>query len=458
MPPVNSPTAPARLPLIDKLLYATAGIGNNALFFAQSLWIIYFYSGGGDLPERVPIGVIGLALGVGKFIEVFDDPVIGWWSDRTRSRWGRRIPFILFGTPILGVSFWLLWIPPAPEAAALNVIWFFLTIELFFLARTVVEAPYEALQAEITSTSSERVSLGAWKVTTAVIGVGIGLVLSPILIEALDYSGMGLTLGIVAIVALYVMLFGLWRRGTLNTGDPPSEKPPLFSSLLGALRSRPFLALAGSFMLFNLGYQLLVAMLPFYLTEIVDGSTSDVSYFTGGVTLFALLALPGLTRMAARFTKRSLYALAMAALGTYLVLLAVGAFVPLLPGVTLFVQALVLISLAGLGFSAMWVFPGAMVADIIDEDARRTGQGRAAIFYGMFKTLEKLAQSGAAVVFGVVLSVFGSTAQDPLGIQLIMPIAGVAVLAGFVAVWVGYHLREAPSADGNLLVDVASGA
>jgi glycoside/pentoside/hexuronide:cation symporter, GPH family len=106
----------------------------------------------------------------------------------------------------------------------------------------------------------------------------------------------------------------------------------------------------------------------------------------------------------------------------------------------------------------MWVFPGAMVADIIDEDARRTGQGRAAIFYGMFKTLEKLAQSGAAVVFGVVLSVFGSTAEDPLGIQLIMPIAGVAVLAGFVAVWLGYHLREAPSADGSRLADVASGA
>jgi GPH family glycoside/pentoside/hexuronide:cation symporter len=183
-----------------------------------------------------------------------------------------------------------------------------------------------------------------------------------------------------------------------------------------------------------------------------------VTWFTGGVTLLALVALPGLTRAARRFTKRSLYAAGMGALGIYLIVLAVGAFVPLLPGVTLFFQALVLISLTGLGFSAMWVFPGAMVADIIDEDARRTGQGRAAIFYGMFKTLEKLAQSMSAVVFGAVLAVFGSTAAQPLGIQLIMPIAGVAVLAGFAVVWLGYHLREAPSADGGLLADVASGA
>jgi Na+/melibiose symporter-like transporter len=134
----------------------------------------------------------------------------------------------------------------------------------------------------------------------------------------------------------------------------------------------------------------------------------------------------------------------MVALGGYMVVLAVGAFVPLIPGVTLFVQALALISLAGLGFSAMWVFPGAMVADIIDDDSRRTGQGRAAIFYGMFKTLEKLAQSGAAVLFGAILAVFGSTAAEPLGIQLIMPIAGVAILGGFAIVWLGYHMREAP--------------
>jgi Na+/melibiose symporter-like transporter len=148
----------------------------------------------------------------------------------------------------------------------------------------------------------------------------------------------------------------------------------------------------------------------------------------------------------------------MLALGAYLVFLAFGAFEPLIPGVAIFVQALALVSLSGLGFSALFVFPGAMVADVIDDDARRTGQGRAAIFYGMFKTLEKIAQAASAVVFGVVLQVFGSTVDRPFGIQLIMPIAGVSVLAGFVAVWLGYHLREAPSADGRVLVDAASGA
>jgi Na+/melibiose symporter-like transporter len=198
-------------------------------------------------------------------------------------------------------------------------------------------------------------------------------------------------------------------------------------------------------------------MLPFYLTEIIGGTEGDVTFFTGGVAAFSLVALPGLARAARRYTKRTLYAVSMVALGAYMVVLAVGAFVQLLPGVTLFVQALVLISLAGLGFSAMWVFPGAMVADIIDDDARRTGQGRAAIFYGMFKTLEKLAQSAAAVLFGAVLAIFGSTAAEPLGIQLIMPIAGVAILVGFGVVWFGYHMREAPVTTGEF-ADATGGA
>jgi glycoside/pentoside/hexuronide:cation symporter, GPH family len=440
-------TPPPRRPLsrTDKIIYALAGIGNNALFWSQSLWLIYFYAGTAQgIPERIPLAAVGIALGIGKVIEVFDDPIIGWWSDRTRTRFGRRIPFLLLGTPLLGLSFWLLWLPPVAGTSWVNIVYFFIVVELFFLARTVVEAPYEALQAEIATTSPERVSLGAWKVAFSIIGVIIGLVISPLLVGWFGYSGMGVILAAVAIVSLYAMLFGLWRRGTLRTAEAPIERPPLFGTLLGALRNRPFLALAGSFMLFNLGYQMLLIWMPFYLAGMFGRGESDVFYFTGGITLFALMALPGLAWATRRASKRTLYAGAMAVLGGYLIFIAVGLFVPILPGVDLFVQAIGLVALAGIGFAAMWVFPGAMVADIIDDDTRRTGQGRAAIFYGMFKTLEKLAQAGAVVFLPLILVLFGDTAARPLGLQLAVPIAGIFILAGFALILVGYHLREAP--------------
>ncbi|MDQ3982563.1 MAG: MFS transporter, partial [Actinomycetota bacterium] len=238
--------------------------------------------------------------------------------------------------------------------------------------------------------------------------------------------------------------FGLWARGRLRTTAPPVETPPLIESVRASLAHRSFLALAGSFMLFNLGYQMLVAFLPYYLVVTLGRSENDVTYFTGGVISAALLALPFLTFAARRVTKRALYAGSMAALGAYLLFLTVGAFRPLIPGIDLFSQSVALISLSGLGFAALFVFPGAMVADVIDDDSRRTGQGRAAIFYGMFKTLEKIAQAGAIVLLGLLFALFGNTSEQPLGIQLAMPVGGACVLAGFAAVFLFYHLRESP--------------
>lgn len=442
------------LPRTDKILYAIAGVGNNAMFFAQVTLIIVFYGGSPNAPQRLTLPVIALALGIGKFIELFDDPLIGWWSDATKSRWGRRIPFILFGAPIIGISFWLLWTPPPPEAGWLNLVWFFVVIEVFFLARTVVEAPYEALQAEITTSPVERVSLGAYKVVFSFVGVALGMVAAPLLVELLGYSGMGLSLGAVSVLMIYIMLFGLWRRGTLDTGEGPVERPPLLGSLLATLRNPNFRALALSFLCFSLGFQLLTTMLGLFVTRVLGASEGAVAAFTAGVIVFAVVALPMLNMLARRFTKRILYGGAMALLAAYLLVASIGLFVQLLPGVMFFTQTLILVSLAGLGFGAMWIYPGAMVADIIDRDRREHGEGRSAVFYGMYKTLEKFAQAGALVVSSAIFAVFGSTTAHPLGIQLLMPLAAVAIFLGFVAVRVGYHVHEEPGA-GPMLAEAA---
>lgn len=434
------------LPLADKLLYATACIGNNAMFFAQVTLVAVFYSGTANAPERLAPTLVAIALGIGKFIELFDDPLIGWWSDATKSRWGRRIPFILLGTPIIGISFWLLWTPPPPDAGWLNLVWFVVVIEVFFLARTVVEAPYEALQAEITTSPTERVSLGAYKVAFSFAGAALGMVAAPLLVELVGYSGMGLVLAVVSVTAIYTMLFGLWRRGTLDTGTGPVERPPLFGSLVGTLRNANFRALAASFLFFSLGFQLLTLMLGYFVTRVLGVSDGAIGAFTAGVIVFAVIALPMLNRLARRFTKRVLYAGAMLLLSAYLLVASIGIFVQILPGVMFFTQTLILISLAGLGFGAMWIYPGAMVADIIDEDRRQYGEGRSAVFYGMYKTLEKFAQAGALIVGGISFALFGDTSANPLGIQLLMPLAAGAIFLGFVAVWIGYHVRESPGA------------
>ncbi|HUG56281.1 MAG TPA: MFS transporter, partial [Candidatus Limnocylindrales bacterium] len=123
-------------------------------------------------------------------------------------------------------------------------------------------------------------------------------------------------------------------------------------------------------------------------------------------------------------------------------LLGFGAFEPLAPGLDLLPQSVVLIWLTGTGFAALFVFPGALMADVVDDDFRRTGSYRAAVYYGMLKTLEKFAFAAAAGIFGVLLQVFGYSATEQLGLRLVLPIAGACVLGAFIAFAAWYRLRD----------------
>lgn len=442
--------SPARaLDLADKLLYAVGSLGNAALFWALPAWLIYFYA---PPPESgrtplMPVAAIAIAFAIGKAIEAFDDPLIGWWSDRTRSRWGRRIPFLLFGTPVLALFFWLIWMPPVPEESLINAIYFFVVVEVFFFANTIVQAPYEALQAEIASTSTDRVSLGAWKVLFGAFGLVFALVISPLLIERIGFSGMGLTLALVATASLYLCLFGLWRRGTLSsTTAAPEDAPSLWQSVRATLAHGPFRALAASYLFFTAGYMLLPSFLPYYVRVAFGASEERVTIYTAGVIALVLLSLPLLSIAVRRWGKRAVYAGSMLALGVYLPIAGMALFRTLGTGLSLEAQSVAFTWLSGLGFAALFVLPGALMADVIDDDARQTGAPRAAIYYGMMQTLQKMAQAVAAGTFGLLLQLFGYSADQPLGIQLVLPVAGVLAFVAFVCVWRGYHLGEAPTA------------
>lgn len=441
-PPVTSPHR--GLPLADRVLYGLGSLGNATFFWSLSLWLIYFYAPADGRGEALlPITVVAAIRGIGGAIEAFDDPLIGWWSDRTRSRWGRRIPFLLYGIPLLVISFWLLFVPPAGAGVVLIAVYLFVVLELFYFANTIVGAPYEALQAEIATRSPDRVSLGVWKVIFGNVGLLLAFVVSPQLIERLGFPITMAILAAFAFAALYGMLFGLWRRGTLGRAVTLEAAPlPLLSSIRASLGHRPFLALALSFVLFSIGYNMLALLMPYYVVVVHGLTEGEVTFFLAGVIATVMLALPLVSWAARRFGKRAVYALAMLITGAYLMMLGVAAFAPLLPEVSLLWQSRVLIWLTGFGFAALFVFPGAMMADVIDDDAARSGQQRAAVYYGMFKTLEKFAQGGAAILFGVLLQVFGGEAGRSLGLQLILPVAGVCALAGCLTVFVGYHLRE----------------
>jgi GPH family glycoside/pentoside/hexuronide:cation symporter len=429
------------LPFRARFLYATSSLGGEALSQSRGLWLVYFYAppSDADRPELLPLVLVGVLLTAGRILESFDDAIIGWWSDRTRSRLGRRIPFVLLGAPPASVFAVLVFWPPEAGTAA-TAAWLFLTVELYFLFSTLAGGPYEALLPEIARTTSERLSIVSLRVYLGAAGGLVGLVGSGLLVDHAGFPAMAATMAAIALATRYLGLAGIWRHASRTT--PPADLG-LVESLRATMANRSFLAFLPSFVLFQVGLQLVLGALPFIVNAIlgVEDEGTWVAVLTAvaiGVVLATVLAY----RLLA-WTARKRVAYARAMLGAALVFPLL-AFVGLVPGVPTEAEIVVLMAVAGVPIAGVYLFPAALTADIVDDDALRTGLRREATFFGAQNFVEKTATSLAPLLLTLLL-LLGRTEDDTLGLRLVGPVAGLAVFAGWLA-FRRYGLEDDPPA------------
>ena len=419
----------ASLPRRNQLLFTASSLGSEALGQSRGLWLLYIYAPSADSGREtlLPLFWVSVILAAGKLIEALDDALIGYWSDRTRSRLGRRLPFILAATPFWALFAFLSFTPPADASTIGTAVYLFLTFELFNLFATLSGGPYEALLPELAATSEQRVRLVAYRVYFGVAGAAIGLAGSGLLVEWLGFRGMALALAILAFGARYLGMLGVWRY-TSRT-QPPAEIP-LRAALRATFSNGSFLIFLPSFVLFQMGLQMLTGLLPYYVVTVLG--KADEAIWTAiltAVTIAAMIAgVPLFQRLARRTTKRRAFTLAMLGCALTFPLLAVAGFLPALPPLVQIVAVLLVI---GVPLAGVYLFPTALTADIVDDDAVRTGVRREATFYGAQNFVEKLASSLAPLLLGWLL-LLGNTAADPLGIRLVGPVAGLAVFLGYL--------------------------
>jgi glycoside/pentoside/hexuronide:cation symporter, GPH family len=204
------------LPLRTKVLYATSNVGSEALGRSRSLWLLYYYAPPADagLHRYLPALLIGVILAGGRVLGALDEVVVGFLSDRTRSRWGRRIPYVLAGAPLWAVFAIVTFTPPPDAGTAVTAVYLFFTLEFFFLFSTIASGPYEALLPELAPVSADRVSLQSIKVYLGLVGTTIGLVGSDLLVNHVGFRAMAIVMASLALLCRYVGLAGVWSRAT----------------------------------------------------------------------------------------------------------------------------------------------------------------------------------------------------------------------------------------------------
>jgi glycoside/pentoside/hexuronide:cation symporter, GPH family len=427
---VTEPAAsPPRLPFRAKLLYASSSLGGEALSQSRGLWLLYYYAPpeDADLEQLLPLGLVGVLLTVGRLIESVDDVLIGYWSDRTRSRLGRRLPFVLAATPPWALFAFLVFTPPPDAGTAVTAVHLFVTLELFFLFATLSGGPYEALLPEIAPRNEDRVMVAGIRVYFGATGAGVGLVASGLLVDSVGFTGMALAVALLALIARYVGLAGAWERAK-------SSRTPAEISFREAMRAtfsnRAFLLFLPTFVLFQIGFQMLVGVLPFYVNAVlrIEDEGTWVAILTAIALCSMLAALPLFGRYALRTSKRQAYRTAL--LGAAL-LFPVAALPGLVPGIPAEAELVAVMVIVGAPLAGNYLFPAVLTADIIDDDSVRTGLRREATFYGAQNFVEKTATSLAPLIL-VLLLFLGDTAEDPLGIRLVGPVAGLIAAIGYL--------------------------
>jgi len=432
-----------------RILYASGSLAANVLFATTNQWLMYRY-----VPPKgrylIPILVFSFIMGAGRLIDGVIDPMVGYFSDSLRTRWGRRRPFIALGTPLLVVAFYFLWLPPDPHISRANTIFFVCLVNIFFILYTFVMIPMMAVLPEMATGEKDRVALSGVQMIFGLIGSIAAAMGSGMLIDRMDYRGMAVVLGALAFLFYALAVVGIKEP----EHEPRETQVPLVRAFASTFSNKDFMAFAASVVFFWMGFNMLLQITPYFLTQIMLMKESEMWKLMAPFMGALLIAFPPVTYLGGRMSKKKLYSLCMIVLSAIFPLLM---WVGCVKGLPLIAQGMIFMAGVGLAAFPVFVLPNAFIADIADHDALKTGMRREAMYFGVYCFLQKLAMAISVVMLGYLFNRYGFSAPRVLGIRLAGPVTGVCILLGLVVFHFGYHcepIKEADSvqhkADGRL--------
>lgn len=407
--------------------YGIAYIGVALLTQVVVQWTTYFYAPPLErgLPALLPISLVGLAMVLGRIVDAIADPLVGVWSDNSRYKGGRRLPFIKYGMIPLVLSFMLVWIPFG-SSDVFRFMYLAFILSAFFFFYTVVVAPYLALLPELAGDHEERTKLSAWQAGFNIVGLAIAMVGSSWLIEAFDFKIMGLVLGLVALASFAITSFTVKERRVQEVGEPESLKV----SMALTFQNKPFLFYLGAQLLLWFGFNMTMMAVPYVVTVLMVLDEGAVGLVLGVALLISVLCFPLIVSLSNKHGYKRTLILTMTMQG--LVLAALG-FVGKWPGnVPVLWQGLITVALAGFPLAGFFVIPNAMLAELTDYDYALTGKRREAIYFGVQGLILKSAIGLSSLILTYVLERYGFSVAKPLGVRISGPLAGFFVLVGVV--------------------------
>jgi GPH family glycoside/pentoside/hexuronide:cation symporter len=421
-----------KLSLWRKLAYGSGDLGfsmNNSIITA-------FFSVFMVTVVGMPPGLVAIIFIIGRSWDFVNDPIIGHLSDRTRTRWGRRRPFLLFGAIPFALSFTLLWLGPNFNQTGL-IIYYSLAYIVYEAMATTVYMPYFALTPEITEDYDERTKLTSYRMMFNIIGSLTAYIL-PLLIIGNDWTQaskqdvlvMAFVAAAIAAIPLFIVFFGTREKKEYQTQSLPKFLP----SLKAAFKNRPFVFGAMMYLFTWMTIIVVESNLQFFIIHVIKRQSQSMIIMVS-IFVTAIFALPIWNWVSKNWNKRYAYIAGVAFWAVVMMILI------LMSPETPFWLILVLCVMAGIGVSAAQVLPWSIIPDAIEWEEWQTGERNEGMFYSLITLMGKIGMAIAQPLSLLILQFTGfkegkdviQSARGLLGIRLVMgPLPAILLIAGIL--------------------------
>ncbi len=405
-----------KLPLGIKFSYGIGDIGNNIFIVTTGMYLLFFLTN----VLGVNPALAGTMLLFPKLWDVISDPIMGAISDVTRSRFGRRRVYLLYGAVPFGLCFFVLFIAPGSQTEFANALQVSLLFALGCTAFTVVNVPYASMVPEMSDDYNERLSITSFRMSFASIGALLAGGLTMVIVTAggggaAGFRNMGIIFGIAIVVSCLWCFIGTRNAPSL---PPHKEMPPMKEQIKITAKNYPFMMLMSSYFLQALAIGVMMAGFIYYvkyamaLPETAMNIAFPIFMITGVIFIPIWLAVgKRLGKIKSYYIGLALFTLMMGSL--------------FFTGADMLWLFYVQIFLAGVGFSSFQLFPFSMLPDTVEYDQMQSGLRREGIFSGMWSAGQKIAYSVGPPIVGFALALSGFVRE---GVQPESLVTGVRVI------------------------------
>jgi GPH family glycoside/pentoside/hexuronide:cation symporter len=405
-----------KLPLGMKLSYGIGDIASNLFIVTTGMYLLFFLTN----VVGVEPALAGTMLLFPKLLDVVLDPIVGAISDNTRSRFGRRRVYLLYGAVPFGLSLFAIFIAPGFQSQFANGLQVAIIFALGCTIFAFVNVPYASMVPEMSNDYNERLSITSFRMSFASIGALIAGGLTMVLVNAGGggadgFRFMGGIFGVAMVASSLWCFIGTRKARSL---PPQKEMPSLKEQVRVAARNYPFMMLMSSYFLQALAIGVMMAGFIYYVKYAMALPETAMNIAFPIFMVTGVIFIPVWLAVGKKLGKINSYYIGLA---IFTVMMATLFFTDASMLWLFYAQ----IFLAGVGFSSFQLFPFSMLPDTVEYDEMQSGLRREGVFSGMWSAGQKIAYSVGPPIVGFALALSGFVTE---GVQPASLDVGVRVV------------------------------